>query len=78
MRILGVVRVLGAPSSGWQAEDGMHMQPALDATGHARAFTLALTTNRCGWRGPEFDAAPAGTPLSLGDSHTRGHGVEGG
>ena len=78
LRALGVVREVGAPFSTWDAEDGVRLRPSLRATRHTPAFTMTLTTNRAGWRGPEFGTAPAGTVLFLGDSYTMGYGVDDG
>lgn len=78
LRALGVVREVGAPFSTWDAEDGVRLRPSLHATRHTPAFTMTLTTNRAGWRGPEPGPAPAGTVLFLGDSYTMGYGVDDG
>lgn len=78
LRVLGVVREVGAPFSTWDAEDGVRLRPSLHATRHTPSFTMTLTTNRAGWRGPEPGAAPNGTVLFLGDSYTMGYGVDDG
>src|SRR5512139_2958291 len=75
VRAFVVVRNVGPSFTVYDADYGNRLRPSFSTVRIAPEFTMRLTTNSLGFRGPEPDAPPRGVVLFLGDSFTMGYGV---
>lgn len=78
VRAFVVVRNVGPSFTVYDADYGKRLRPSFSTVRIAPEFTMRLTTNSLGFRGPEPDAPPRGVVLFLGDSFTMGYGVDDG
>ena len=72
------LRNVGPSFSAFHPVYGKHLKPGFSATRKTPEFTMRITTNQFGFRGPEIDALPERPVLFLGDSFTMGYGVNDG
>lgn len=70
------VREVGPTFSEWHPEDGIHLRRSIRVRRIHPEFTMRLTTNSHGYRGPELPARVERSVLCLGDSFTMGYGVD--
>lgn len=72
------VRNVGPSFSVYDPEYGKRLRRSFSTTRIAPEFTMRLTTNSLGFRGPEPKEVPKGAIVFLGDSFTMGYGVDDG
>src|SRR5262245_5879731 len=78
VRLLVTVRDVGPVFSVPDPWFGKRLKPNLSAVRTTPEFTMRLTTNSFGFRGPQTDRLPLHAILFLGDSFTMGYGVSDG
>jgi lysophospholipase L1-like esterase len=78
VRAFVTVRNVGPSFTVYDAEYGKRLRPGFSTVRIAPEFTMTLTTNSLGFRGPEPETPPRGVVLFLGDSFTMGYGVDDG
>jgi lysophospholipase L1-like esterase len=72
------LRDVGPSFSRYDPVYGQSLRPNFSTVRTNPEFTMRLSTNAFGFRGPEIDAVPSGGILFLGDSFTMGYGVSDG
>ena len=78
VRAFVTVRNVGPSFSVYDPVYGKTLRPNASIERVAPEFSMRLTTNSLGFRGPEPVAPPRGVLLFLGDSFTMGYGVDDG
>lgn len=78
VRALVPIRNVGPSFSIYDSVYGMTLKRSLTATRTTPEFTMELSTNSLGFRGPEPQQFPNNSLLFLGDSFTMGYGVSDG
>jgi hypothetical protein len=78
VRVAVTVRDVGPPLSVYHSVYGKSLKPNLDARRITPEFTMRITTNSEGFRGPERTSLYRRSVLCLGDSFTMGYGVDDG
>jgi hypothetical protein len=78
IRVWVPVRNVGPTFTRYDPALGKRLKSDLAAVRITPEFTMRLTTNSRGWRGPEFAPRAAGSIVCLGDSFTLGYGVNDG
>jgi hypothetical protein len=78
VRCFVTVRIVGPAFTTYDPVLGKRLKPNLSVVRTTPDFTMRLTTNSLGYRGPEPTTPRRGTLLCVGDSFTMGYGVEDG
>jgi len=78
LRLFGDVRNVGPAFSQFDATYGKRLKPDATIRRVTPEFTMTLTTNAQGFRGPPLPASLAGAIVFTGDSFTMGYGVNDG
>ena len=78
VRVVAPAREVGAAFSEYDPYYGKRLKTSVSLERTTPEFTMRLTTNRLGFRGPEPEGDPRGALLFLGDSFTMGYGVDDG
>jgi hypothetical protein len=78
LRALSPSRNVGPSFTSYDPVYGKRLKPGVSILRITPEFTMRLTTNSLGFRGPEPATFPAGAILFIGDSFTMGYGVDDG
>lgn len=78
VRVLAPAREVGASFSEYDPYYGKRLKTSVSLERTTPEFTMRLTTNSLGFRGPEPEGDPRGALLFFGDSFTMGYGVDDG
>jgi lysophospholipase L1-like esterase len=78
VRVVVTVRDVGPAFTTYDSVSGKRLKRAFRGTRVTPEFTMTLTTNSLGFRGPEPNGAISDSILFLGDSFTLGYGVNDG
>ncbi len=77
-RLFATIRNVGPSFSTYDPEYGQRLKKSFHAERITPEFTMTVTTNAEGFRGPELSVGEAGSVVFLGDSFTMGYGVSDG
>ena len=72
------IRNVGPTFSSYHEDYGKHLKAGTSTVRKTPEFTMRLTANAYGFRGPDISALPENPVLFLGDSFTMGYGVNDG
>jgi len=77
-RMFATIRNVGPSFSRYDPDYGQRLKKSFTAERITPEFTMTVTTNAEGFRGPELRVGEAGSVVFLGDSFTMGYGVNDG
>ncbi len=78
LRVAGVVRNVGPSYTVYDAHLGKRLKRNFSCLRHTPEFSIQVSTNSLGFRGPEPKGNEEGGIVFIGDSFTMGHGVSDG